>query len=207
MNILSSSLKSLSNSAHSYLKENQIDAAEDTIQTCSAIAAVSGVGAGWIPGAGGVIAAGAMTATVWTMYIKINKDLGISMEKNLLKFIASAFVTNLASNVGGIVAILAVTSLLSFIPGVGSVPAAIITGIMGYVITYASAILYINFLTKILNVKGSFNNIHDKDELKDIIDKVNDEADLKEIAKEAKDEYKKAKRNGDLDKAKSQNKH
>ena len=104
-------------SMHDYLSENQIASAEDTINVCSAIAAVSGVGAGWIPGAGGVVAAGAMTVTVWTMYIRINKDLGISMENNLLKFIASAFVTNLASNVGSILAVLAITTVLSLIPG------------------------------------------------------------------------------------------
>ena len=202
--VLASMMRQLEREASGFLKQNQIQAAEDTIKVCSAIAAVSGVATGWIPGAGGVIALGVMTATVWGMYVKINKDLGISIKENFLKFIASAFVTNMAANIGSIVLALALSAALSFIPGIGSLASVAIVGIMGYVVVYASAVLYIMLLTRIFKAKGSVDDIASQEELKSYIDQVNKEADLSEIVKEGKQAYKQAKKDGDLDKAKKE---
>ena len=204
LHALRHSIPEAQESMHTYFRDHQIEAAEKTIMVCATVAAASGVAAGWFPGVGSIVAIGTMTVTVWTMYVKVNKDLGISIKKNLLKFIASAFVSNLAANVGSVAAWLGIAFLLSLIPGGGSVPSAIINGIMGFVVTYASAILYINLLTKMFKAKGSVDAFTDKDELKTMIDEVNQEADLKGIVKEAKAEYKKAKKSGDLDRAKAQ---
>ncbi len=197
-------MQSLEREASGFLKKENISATEDTIKTCAAIAAVSGVAAGWIPGAGSAIAIGVMTATVWGMYVKINKDLGISIKDNLLKFIASAFVSNLSANVGSIIAALALSFLLSFIPGIGSITSVAVIGILGYVVVYASAVLYIMLLTKLFKAKGSVDNIESEAELKEIIEEVTKEADLKEIIKDGKKAYKEAKKEGDLERTKKE---
>lgn len=195
---LALALQQLQREASNFLKKESIDAAEKTIMACSATAAAAGLAAGWIPGGGAVVAVGAATAAVWTMYIKINKDLGISMKGNVLKFIASAFVTNLAANIGGIVAGLALGVILPFIPGFGSFMASVAMAIVNYAVIYASAVLYIMLLTKVLKAKGSFDKITNEQEIQSFVDEVNKEADLDKIVKEGKDAYKQAKKAGEI---------
>ena len=53
------------------------------------------VGSAWIPIPGVDVAAGA--TNIWSMYVRINNKLGISVKENVLKTIASGVATNLAS--------------------------------------------------------------------------------------------------------------
>ena len=75
------------------------------------------VGSAWIPIPGADVAAGAVT--IWTMYTRINKKLGLSLKENVLKTIASGVATNLA----GYITISGVASALKLIPGLGSIGA------------------------------------------------------------------------------------
>ena len=69
--------------------------AGEVIKSCALAAAIAGVGSGWIPGAGGVVATAAFVASIWSMYVLINKKLGISTKDHILKTLASAFLTNI----------------------------------------------------------------------------------------------------------------
>ena len=71
------------------------------------------VASAWIPIPGADVAAGA--ANIWTMYVLINKKVGVSVGDNILKTIGAGVATNLASAA----AMSTVASALKFIPGIG----------------------------------------------------------------------------------------
>ncbi|MBQ0015966.1 MAG: hypothetical protein KBT04_03155 [Bacteroidales bacterium] len=62
----------------------------DVVKLHSGIA----VGSAWIPIPGVDMAAGA--GNIWTMYVRINNKIGLSVKDNILKTIASGVLTNLA---------------------------------------------------------------------------------------------------------------
>lgn len=61
---------------------------------------------------------------VWAMYIKVCKCLGIKISENILKFLASAALSNIATN---LISVFAAEFILTFIPGLSSMAGAIIT--------------------------------------------------------------------------------
>jgi uncharacterized protein (DUF697 family) len=63
--------------------------------------ALLGTAAGLIPVPGADIAA--MVANTWTMYVRINKVVGVSFGDNVLKSIASGVIANLASVIPGLI--------------------------------------------------------------------------------------------------------
>ena len=203
MNFLSAALYAFENEANGYIEREKIEAAGDTIKACSVAAAIAGVGAGWLPGAGAVISAGAWVAAIWTMYVKINIDLGISIKRNILKSLASAFLTNILASVGSLILSWFVGFCVSFIPVIGSGMSMGIDCIIGYVTVFASGLLYIKLLTHVLKAKGriDFSDIDPAEMAKEVIQ----DSDIKGIVKEAKKEYKSAKDRGEINQPKSRN--
>lgn len=183
--MLANALKELAAAANNMIQESKIKNLGNTIQTFAIASAVASAAAGVVPGLAGTLAAIAQTGLVWSLYVKINKELGISIKKETAKFIASAIVTNLIANAGAIILALIASSILSLIPGGG----VIINATLGYVIIYACAILYLQLLTKVMKAKGTieFNN---DDETKNIIKNIVKDADLKGIVKEGKENFK-----------------
>ena len=183
--MLANALKELAGAANNMIQESKIKNLGNTIQTFAIASAVASAAAGVVPGLAGTLAAIAQTGLVWSLYVKINKELGISIKKETAKFIASAIVTNLIANAGAIILALIASSILSLIPGGG----VIISATLGYVIIYACAILYLQLLTKVMKAKGTieFNN---DDETKNIIKNVVKDADLKGIVNEGKANFK-----------------
>lgn len=110
----------------------------DTIQTHAGLA----VAAAWIPVSGLDVAA--LTANIWTMYIRINKKLEISFSENMMKSIGSAVAANLASNL----AISRLGSFLKIIPGIGTVTGGVLMSATMYGTTIGAAWIY---LTAIVN--------------------------------------------------------
>ena len=53
------------------------------------------VGSAWVPVPGADVAAGAVN--IWSMYLRINGKIGMKLGESILKTIASAVATNLAS--------------------------------------------------------------------------------------------------------------
>ena len=150
---LALALRALEQAQENYIRKEKLEAVADTINGCAIAAAIAGVGSGWLPGAGALVATGVWVAAIWGMYIKVNHDLGINIKDNVLKSIASAFLTNIIASAGSLIIAYAIGFVISFIPGLGTVGAVAIDGFLGYVTVYASGLLYIRFLTKVLKAK------------------------------------------------------
>lgn len=187
-------LKALEQASKDVISSQNIEKAGETIQGCAIIAAIAGVGSGWLPGAGSLVATGAWVAAIWGMYVKVNKDLGISIKDNVLKSLASAILTNILASAGSLILMLVAGFLLSFIPGVGSGGAMVIDGMIGYITVFASGVLYIKLLTKLFKAGKGFNIAENevKDAAKDIVNDSN----ISEILKEGKRAYKEDKKAG-----------
>lgn len=111
--------------------------------------AMLAVGSALIPVPGADLLAGA--ANIWAMYVRINDELGISFEENILKSISAGLMTN----IGGVFAgALVIGTGLKFIPGLGTLAGyALVLGTI-YGITLASAIIYMRALTYMANRKA-----------------------------------------------------
>jgi hypothetical protein len=55
------------------------------------------VSSGWVPGFGGLAAAGISARFIWTMYGRINSKIGLPFSENVVKSIATGIATNLAA--------------------------------------------------------------------------------------------------------------
>lgn len=193
--LLVQALKELERTTKDYLKREQIEAAGKTITVCSAIAAASSI-ASFIPGVGAV-ASVAWVAAIWGMYIRINKDLGISIKENALKSFASAVLTNIIAAAGAYIIALAASVVISFIPGLNAL-ATPINVILGYVTVYASGLLYIKLLTKLFKANGNFE--FSEAAAKELAAEVVSENDISEILDEGKSAYRKDKKDGKIHK-------
>lgn len=142
------------------------------------------VGAAWIPIPGLDIAAAA--GNIWTMYVRINNKLGFSVKDNVLKTIASGVATNLA----GYVAMSTASSLLKFIPGLGTVGGAIAESACMYALLLCSGYVYMKALCTLAKKQGPNMNL---DGLGDAVKEVlnNNKSFLKSFMEDAKKEYKK----------------
>ena len=184
------------------LDGTKIACISETISGYAIAAAVASGVAGVAPGIAGVAAALTQAGFVWATYVKINKTLGISMSENTAKFIGSAIVTNLITNAGAFVAILVGSSILSIIPGVGTVAAIALNAALGYTIVYVSAIIYLKLITRMMQPDGTLK-VSESDDTKHIIRDIIKESNIKDMVKEGKAAYKQAKEDGSLDKAKN----
>ena len=141
------------------------------------------VGSAWIPVPGADVAAGAVT--IWTMYGRINNNIGISIKENVLKTVGAGVATNLTSYV----AMSGVASAMKFIPGIGSVGGALIMSASLYAITLVSGWVYLKALCLMAQRKGQGINAED---FKKAIDEVlSNKTLIKNLFNVAKKEYKK----------------
>ena len=150
----------------------------NTIQTYAAIS----VAASWIPVGGLDVAA--LTANIWTMYIRINKKLGISFSKNMMKRIGSAVAANLASNL----AVAGVGVALKYIPFVGQVGGGLLMSATMYGASLTAAWIYLMAIVNwVKKGKGSGDDL--KSCVEDVIKQNKEE--IQRVMDEAKSEYKK----------------
>lgn len=190
----------LCDTAFQHLSGEKRDEIIDTIKTFAVYSAASGVAANIIPEAGGLMAMAAQTALVWVLYVRINKIIGLEMSEHTAKFIGSAMLTNLSLNAGSMLLSYAGAVVASFIPIFGQFTAAAIEGTLGYILIYVSAVLYLIFLTKVFKVKGKIEIDGSKND-EEILKGVMKNTSLKDLIDEAKNDYKKAKRDGEIDRA------
>lgn len=172
----------------------------EVVQEFAIYSAASGIVANVVPEAGGLLAAATQTALVWTLYVKINKIIGLEMSESTAKFIGSAMLTNIALNAGSFLVGYASAVVVSFIPVFGQFASAAIEGTLGYILIYVSAVLYLVFLTAVFKAKGKIEITGDEGD-KNIINGIIKDTNLKDLIKEAKDSYKEAKKRGDIDRA------
>jgi len=149
-----------------------------------------GVGAAWIPVPGADIAA--LAANTWTMYVRINKTIGIPFSESYIKSIATGVGVNLLSNLP----VLAVSSALKFIPGVGTLIGGAILSATIYGVTIACGVVYMKALATLLSQNTELTEVN----LKAAVDAaLKNKETIKQAYKEAKDDYKTAKESGELD--------
>lgn len=144
------------------------------------------VGSAFIPVPGADLAAAA--GNIWTMYVRINKELGLPFAENLIKSLATGIVTNIG---GAVVASMVVGSALKMIPGLGSLGGAAVVSATIYGVTIASGIIYMKAVTKLLESKnsGQVNEQNLKLVVNELLD---DKESVQQIYKTAKSSYKKS---------------
>lgn len=145
------------------------------------------VGSAFIPVPGADMAAAA--ANIWTMYVRINKEIELPFSENLIKSLATGIVTNLGASVVGSMVL---GSAFKFIPGLGSVGGAAVMGATIYGVTVASGIIYMKALTTLLSSKksGAVNEENLKTAVNEIM---KDKQSVQTILKTAKEGYKEVK--------------
>lgn len=116
-------------------------------------ATIASLLSGWIPGIGAIVALAIAAGFIWTMYGRINSKIGLPVRENIMKSVIAGVATNITSAVfGGII----LSTIFSFLPGVGSLASIVIIGLTIYGLTLASGLMYLKILTK----AGRRNNIH-----------------------------------------------
>lgn len=136
-------------------------------------------GAAWLPVPGADMVA--MTANVWTMYMRINKVVGVKFSENQMKSIGSAVIGNLTANLIAIGA----GSLLKFIPGSSLITGAFLTSLV-YATNMTAAWVYIRALTKF--VARSTGNAADLQSCVD--DVLSNTSEIKAVFNDSKSNYK-----------------
>jgi hypothetical protein len=168
----------------------------DIVKFHSKGAAASTIAAGWVPGFGGLAATVACAGFIWSMYARIGTEIDLPISKNILKTLASGVATNIASYVVGAIAL---STILTTIPGIGSIGAVMIMGGTCYAMTLASGYVYLKIMTKLFN-KGIDPTTLSEQELKNIAKTVVSDRDIKDVIKGAKEEFKSKQEQGEFDK-------
>lgn len=195
--MLAHALKELDASAKNSLKGTKLNKISSDIHAFAIAAAVAGGVANVAPGIGGIAAMLTQTGLVWTLYVKINNTLGIKTSENVMKFVGSAMITNIVTNAGTLIAGYALAAVLSWIPVFGQASAAAIDILLGYMLIYVSAVLYLGLLTKMMAAKGTFELDETKDTEQSIKDLVGS-SNVSAIMKEGRKAYSAAKNDGTL---------
>ena len=180
--VLAKALQELDRSMRHSLDGTQIEQIKDCIGNYAIAAAVASGVAGVAPGIAGVAAVLTQAGFVWATYVKINQALGISMSENTAKFIGSAIVTNLVTNAGAFLVMLAGATLLSLIPVAGTAAAIALNASLGYVLVYAAAVIYLKLITRMVQPDGTLH-VAESDDTKHIIRDIIKDTDIKEIVK------------------------
>lgn len=157
-------------------------------------AAAAALASAWIPGAGGAAATVTSAGFIWSMYSRIGAKLGLPFRKNVLKSLASGVATNLAAAVAGVIAM---STLLTFFPGLGNVAATVIMGATCYALTLASGYIYLKIMTKLFSNGVDLTKVSEK-ELKELAASAAKDADVQDVIKEAKVEFRARKKQGEF---------
>lgn len=195
--LLYAAIMGLQSSMNGMLSGTQIDKISKEIKNFAIAPAVATGISYTAPGAGAAIAVVAQTGLIWTLYVQINKTVGISIKENVLKFIGSAILTNLINNFGSYIATFVLAGIASLFIGVGTAVAFTIGAAVGYVCTYTAAVIYLKLLTKLVNSDGSIE-ISKSDQTKEAVQTVMGDMDVKSTISEAQSAFKEARKNGEL---------
>lgn len=190
----------LCDEAFKHLSGEKRDQIIDVIKEFALFSAAAALAGNVVPELGGILTAVAQTGLVWALYVKINDVIGLEMSKSTAKFIGSAILTNITLNAGTLLLSYAGAIVVGFIPIVGQFAAAGIEATLGYMLIYLAAVLYLIFLAKVFKEKGKIEVTGDSGD-KEIIKGVIKNTNLKDILNEAKNNYKEAKKSGEIDRA------
>lgn len=154
-----------------------------TVKTHAKNAALTAAASGLLPGAGPTVAAMTSAGFVLSMLHKINETLGVRLPKTEMKPVADAIVHTVTPMA---MAKFFAASGLSFIPVVGNVAAGAIMASVCHSITYASGVVYMETLRKLVEAgQGEIT----PDILKETADAVIHDQDMEQVFEEAKQNY------------------
>ena len=162
------------------------------VKTHAAGATASIMAGGLLPGVGGGIAATIELGFVYSMYYRLCTKLGISMKKEVLKSLGSAFISYIAAGVAGA---LAASMLLYLIPGIGWLGASAILGLEGYCVTYYSGVIFMNLLVRVFKAGKSLEDM-ELDQMKAMMKDVTETVSFSSVKNEATQAYKNRKQDG-----------
>lgn len=169
-----------------------VDELVKLVKTHSAGAAAAMVASGALPGVGSTVAIGANIGFVWSMYYRICTSLGINVKKEALKALGSALITNMGASIA---AEFITSTVLSIIPGIGTLGAAAINGLMGYSLTYYSGIIFMQLLVRVFKAGVSLEKMS-VEEMKKEVSSLTKEVTFASVKEESKQAYKDRKKDG-----------
>jgi len=148
-----------------------------------------------VPGAGPTICAVTQTALVYTMYVRINRAMGISLSENKLRALAGAVVGNIAGNATAYLTGTAIATAASFIPGLGSGMSMVIMGGIGYAMMVVSAVSYGAIISRVKS--GEMENMSEK-EIKDVVAQGMEGRNVNREMKDLMSEYRQRRKDGSI---------
>lgn len=175
-----------------YIKPFQSKDLADCVVHHAAAGGIAAMAAGILPGAGAVAAVAISAGAIWRMYIKICQIIGTKFEKNKLKMISSAVLTNLATQLAGGFAI---QFAASFVPGAGMIAA----GAINFAVTYLAGLIFLNTLTRLFKVTRHDVQSMTNEDWVDSIKQSLSSIDKKAALKEAKEIFTSMRKDGSLD--------
>jgi uncharacterized protein (DUF697 family) len=129
------------------MKGNLGEELADIIQTHAAI----GAGGGLIPVP--VVDLVVIVGNTWTMYVRINKAIGVPFADNLMKSIATGIAANIVSIIPGILLAKIGGAVAKLFPGVGTAGGMLIDASVNYAIMIVMGIVYLKALTYVFESK------------------------------------------------------
>ena len=166
------------------------DEIEKIIMQQSMAAAAAGLAGGFLPGVAGIIATVTSAGSIWMMYGRICQALGIRISRNILKALGSAVLSNIVTQLAGV---LAVELVASFIPGAAVVASAVVC----YGVTYLAGFLFMKLLVNVFKA-GRNPEKMTAEELADAIRQASRETDCKGVFKTAQAEAKAKIKSGEI---------
>ena len=166
-------------------KEIDKEEISDIVLSHAVIATGVGVGGGLIPGVGPALSIGGVAATLLTMYVRLAKAVGVTLKEGTLKALISGIVADLSSVV---IVNLGLATIVSFVPGVGSLASAALSAVGDFAMTYIGGYIFIKMLTAIFKSKKDITKMG-KAELTTLASSIIVSTNMKAIVKEAKNEY------------------
>lgn len=143
------------------------------------------VGSAFIPVPVADVAAAA--ANTWAMYVRINRELQLPFGENATKSLAAGVMTNIGSNVAGLMVAASAAKLL---PGLGTLGGAALMAATVYALTIAAGIVYMKAVTKLLRAKSA-HQVTEEDLRYAAEEILKDKATIRSIVDDAKKSYKK----------------
>ena len=195
--LLAKAIKALAIAVYGLADKTFISEVSNIVKVHMTCAAVAAAGSAWIPVAGSTIALLLGSGSIWSMYFRINKRIGIAVSKKILKSLGAGILSNLSS---ALMATLA-GAILSFLPIGGQIASPMIMGTNVFAMTFISAIIYVKILTKIFKEGVDPTTLNAKD-WRTTAEEILKNEDIKILYKKGKEEYKKAKKEGELKKEK-----
>lgn len=167
------------------------DETAECIIAYSAAAAIASMLGGTFSGFASLIASGIAVGAIWAMYIHLCKILNIKLGKDILKALASAVLSNIVTQIGGLIL---AEVLIGFVPGAS----VLVCGVVNFIVVYFAGIIFIKTLTELFKAgKDDFENIS-ADTFKENMNAAAKNVNAKDIVKEAKNTYKNMKKDGSL---------